>query len=1087
MPYGPMGHFVAVLACLACAPWAAHGEGTQPAPQTVTQAQVDPETVRFGVTEGQDLRFVRRLRSQGLSQQRVTDIVQDDQGFLWFGTQYGLDRYDGYSFRVFKNDPDNSRSLCGVKIPSLFKDRTGALWIGCDYSLDRYDPTTETFVHYPLETPRSPNTGGVVRHISQDRGGMLWLSTANGLYRLDPGSGRVTRFNHSDTDPFSLSSNDVKSSGEDRSGSFWVATGEGLDAFDRKRGRITLHVPLREPRDFSFYEDRSGVFWLLYASGNGLAILDRNARRLTRYSFTTRDLPGFPLTGVSSMLEDRDGTLWVGTFSDGLLKLDREHHRFTRYRNDPANDESLPENRVTTLFQDREGNVWSGFGATEPAFFSRPPPPFDKLPFDSSNSANLGETLVNVLYEDREGMLWIGTTGALNRLDRSSGRYTHFEVPGNGIASDVLSIVEDQSGALWVGTSGQGLYRLEPATGRLRAVQHIEFDASRPSIDTVTRLLFDREERLWLTTLDGLYRFDPATERFTNYRRTVNDAPASYEPIDEDERGALWLAAYGTGVLRLDPASGQFTTFSHGLASSGNYRLNTLHVDHTGAVWVGRQNGLDRFEPLTDTVTQFSEKDGLASNAVSCILEDAGGDLWMGTSKGLSRLDVRRRTFKNYGQADGLPGPDLTGWSACFRSPDGEMYFGGFAGAVAFRPENVTDSSYIPPVVLTAFQLSGATVAAGGGSPLSRSIDYTNALRLSHRDTFSFEFSALSFRSPETNRYRYKLEGLDQAWHEVGSDQRIATYTTLAAGAYRFRVQGATGRGSWSEPGRTVSVTIEPPWWGTWWFRALVGVVTVLLVLAIYFARIRQIARQFEIRLDERLTERLRIARDLHDTLLQRFHGVLLRFQTVYEMLPSRPAEAKESLGGAIDGAAEAITEGRDAVQGLRVSTVEDQDLADAIKALGEELAGSANERESAPLRVDVQGSPRSLRPIVRDEIYRIAAEALRNAFRHAEAKQIEVELWYEQQWLRLRVRDNGKGIDPKFLGKEGHTGHYGLPGMRERATLMGAKFTVWTEPDSGTEVELSIPASRAYAAPSSGGRSWLGERLFGKETRLGS
>ena len=401
-----MAHSVAVLACLACAPWATHGGGQRSGPRKHKSIS---KTVRFGVTEGQDLRFVRRLRSQGLSQQRVTDIVQDDQGFLWFGTQYGLDRYDGYGFRVFKNDPDNSRSLCGVKIPSLFKDRTGALWIGCDYSLDRYDPTTDTFVHYPLETPGSPNTGGIVRHISQDRAGMLWLSTANGLYRLDPGSGRVTRFNHSDTDPVSLSSNDVKSSGEDRSGSFWVATGEGLDAFDRNRGRITLHVPLREPRDFSFYEDRSGVFWLLYASGNGLAILDRNARRLTRYSFTTRDLPGFPLTGVSSMLEDRDGTLWVGTFSDGLLKLDREHHRFTRYRNDPANDESLPENRITTLFQDREGNVWSGFGATEPAFFSRPPPPFDKLPFDSRNSANLGETLVNVLYEDREGMLWIGT------------------------------------------------------------------------------------------------------------------------------------------------------------------------------------------------------------------------------------------------------------------------------------------------------------------------------------------------------------------------------------------------------------------------------------------------------------------------------------------------------------------------------------------------------------------------------------------------------------------------------------------------------------------------------------------------------
>jgi signal transduction histidine kinase len=291
--------------------------------------------------------------------------------------------------------------------------------------------------------------------------------------------------------------------------------------------------------------------------------------------------------------------------------------------------------------------------------------------------------------------------------------------------------------------------------------------------------------------------------------------------------------------------------------------------------------------------------------------------------------------------------------------------------------------------------------------------------------------------------------------------------------------------GVWNEAGTFLDFSIAPAYYQTKWFLGLCAAAVLVLLWALYQLRLHQLQRRYDRGLEERLRERTRIARDLHDTLLQRFHGLLLRFQTAYELLPSRPAEAKESLGSAIDGAAEALTEGRDAVQGLRAFAVEDQDLAHAIKALGEELEGSGNER--ILLRADVQGSPRPLRPFARDEIYRIAAEALRNAFRHAEAKQIEVELWYEERLLRLRVRDDGKGIDPEILGKDAHAGHYGLHGMRERATLISAKLAVWSAPDSGTEIELSVPASGAYATPTSAGRSWLPKRLFGQETRLKS
>src|SRR5215469_4716278 len=449
--------FAAALTIVVATCWGNQPSSAFPIAGGVSTVTVDPDIHRLPVLDADDIRFVRLKRSQGLSSQRVTSITQDDHGFLWFGTDYGVDRYDGYRFRVFATQPDDRGDPLYIAESTLFTDRSGTLWIGSMYGLGRYDPDSESFVHYPLA--RGSDSESWVHNISQDRAGTLWVSTERGLYRLDPMSGKATHYTHDNADGMSLSSDDIRSSGEDREGAFWVATSEGLEEFDREHGKVTLHVPLPEKRDFGFYEDKTGVFWVRYASGNGLAILNRATGHLTRYSFGREELPSHPLTGVSSMLEDQEGTLWIGTFSDGLLKYDREHQRFIRYRNDPENAESLAENRITTLQQDREKNIWIGFGATEPAFFSTRPAVFEVLPFDSSNPDNLGEVLVNAIYGDRAGIVWMGTTGALVRLDRKAGRLTHVAVPGHGIASDVLSIVEDAAGALWIGTSGQGLYR----------------------------------------------------------------------------------------------------------------------------------------------------------------------------------------------------------------------------------------------------------------------------------------------------------------------------------------------------------------------------------------------------------------------------------------------------------------------------------------------------------------------------------------------------------------------------------------------------------------------------------------------------
>ena len=1022
------------------------------------QVQIADATIRIGVTDANDIRFSHLSRSQGLSQSQVTRIVQDGQGFIWFATQYGLNRYDGYRFKVFKHDPDKPGSLCGVYIWALFKDREGTLWVGCNYALDRYDATKEAFNHYRID-PGLDGLNVTIRHISQDAAGMLWLSTLNGLYRFDPRSGKTAHFHHQADDPWSLSSDAVYSSGEDRSGRFWVATAEGLDEFHPDTGRVSLHVPIQEPRGMSFYEDHTGIFWVLYSSGNGLATLDREKHRLTRYSFASIDLPNFPLTGVSAMLEDRTDTLWVGTFSNGLLKFDREHQRFIRYRNEATNPESLSEDRVTTLSEDHEGTIWVGLGATEPSFFPNAHASFTVLPFDRSNPANLGEKLVNAIYQDKEGFLWIGTTGALNRLDRRTGQYLRFTVGDGVTTSDVLSIVEDRAGTLWAGTSGQGLANLDRRSGRFKLYRHIEGDSSSISSNIVPGLFLDRDGRLWAATFDGLDEVDPAAGRFTAYRHTSKGRAAAYGSIAQDMHGALWIGDYTMGLLRFDPVAHRFRVFSK--PQLGDIQVNSVYVARSGTVWFGTQDGLSGLDPDSSTVSSYSEKDGLASNAVSCILEDADGNLWMGTTEGLSRLTPRTKSFKNYSPADGLPGRDLTGWSACSKTSSGEMFFGGFAGAVAFHPDAVMDTSYVPPVVLTAFDLFGIPVALGSGSPLTQAIGMTEALTLSHRqNSFSFEFSALSFPSPTTNRYRYRLDGLDTRWREAGSDQRLASYTTLPPGNYGFRVQGATIRGPWSEPGKLIQITILPPWWATWWFRAAAAAAALLALWGAYRNHLRRIAQQFEIRLDERVRERTRIARELHDSLLQGFQGLMFRFQAVRDLLPGRPLEAADELETALERGDDTITDAREAVQDLRSSSLVGSDLEQALKILSEELESS-----QTSFRVEVKGHPRELAPLLRDEVYRIAREAIRNAARHAHARNIEAEVEYGESDFSLRIRDDGDGIDREVFARGKRIGHWGLQGMRERAEQVGGSLSVWSERKAGTEVELVIPAAIVYGS----------------------
>jgi signal transduction histidine kinase/ligand-binding sensor domain-containing protein len=1052
-----------------------------------TPSAAEPELVKLAVSEGKDILFAHLTSKDGLSPGAIRHILQDDQGFLWFNTSGVLNRYDGNQFESYRRDAAHPNNPAGSSLQYLLKDRTGSLWVSNNESLDRFDPATETSTRFAIDRDGPHSVRGPIRHVHQDRAGILWLATATGLHRLDPATGEFRHYSHDPGDPDSLSSSVVRSTYEDRDGTLWVCTLAGLDAFDRRTETVTERIPFSLPdaRQMNALEDHSGVLWIIYTSGNGLASWDRRTRRLTLYSFKDREPPASQVSGVAGIHEDADGNLWLATYGSGLVRVDPNRRSAVRYRHSPLEPDGINDDMLDAVFEDGEGNIWVGAGTGGLNHFRRKPLPFRRYRHEADNPQSLLRTAVSSVYADSQDNIWVGNALGLTRIDSKSGTYSFFQkagpAPANLSNTFVISIVEDHSGYLWFGTLGGGLNRYDPRTGSFAAFRHNPADSHSLSHDIVYSLLVDHHGTLWAGTEDGLNRCeDPVTGRFRSWKADPSGASSQEVPaIVEDPTGVLWLVSQT--LQRFDPATERFTAYRFDFSGTGKVERQSsativaaatttvnsfLSIDHSGVLWVGTPNGLLRFDRDREQFVSYGEREGLSASSVLGILEDRNGNLWVGTDGGLSRFNPRTKTFTNYYETDGLAGNAFEGFPAAFRSRRGQMFFGSKSGLTSFLPEQIVERPFIPRVVLTQFSLRNVPVSPTSGSVLAKSITYTPSLTLSHdQNMFSFEFAALSYVDPQRNQYRFMLEPLDHSWNQVDAHRRLATFTTLPAGTYTLRVQASNNRGVWNEQGVTLRLEILPPWWGTRWFRMTSAGLFLALLWVGYQLRVRQLHHQFDMALEARVSERTRIARDLHDTLLQSLQGLLLRFHSALNLLPARPDDARERLERALEQAEAAITEGRDAVQGLRSSATTLNDLANGIAAIGAELSSDPSVVDAAAIEVEVNGGSRDLNPVVRDEAYRIAGEAMRNAFRHAQARQIIVTIHYEARQLRLTIRDDGKGMDEETMRRQQPSGHFGLPGLRERAAIVRGRLEVRSAIGSGTEIELRIPSAIAYRA----------------------
>lgn len=945
------------------------------------------------------LPFERFGLAEGLSQATVRCILQDRQGYLWFGTQDGLNRYDGQTFRIYRHAAEKPDSLPNNSVSALLEDRQGTFWVATTGGgVAAFDRVSGRFRRYAL---RDNNASALL----EDRDGTLWVATQfGGLHRR----------NGETFTAYPLPGVEITALLEDAPGRFTVATRHhGLFAFDSATGRFTAMAEQpASPVVHSLLRGRNGT---LYAgTAVGVSAQPAAGGKFAALPVTVKE--------VVAMWEDAAGELWVGG-ENGLSRV-RAGGAPLHYAHEEADPASLSSSDVRSLHVDRSGAYWVGAGRGLNRFSPM------RLRF-ASVGRGMRDRSIRAIFEAPDGAIWMGIRHGLDRQDPVTGQ---FAAVFSGAV--VYSIAAAGAGMLWLGTSG-GLVELG-ANGAVRR-KLLEGDTIYQVVRTPSAV--------WAGGRGGLYRVDPVTGQTQHYRHEADNpdslAGNDIRALAVAGDGGLWIGTRQFGMDRLDPATGRFT---HYRPVSGDAVFSLL-LERDGVLWVGTTTGLNRLEPATGKATRYTTAQGLPNDTINAILPAPNGQVWVSTNQGLSRLDTRTGTFRNYDISHGLQDNEFNG-GVGYAAASGYLSFGGTYGYNRFLPSALADRAYEPPVVITEFRKLGQPVAG---------FDAGKPLELSWRDPMiGFAFAALDYSAPQQLRYAYRMEGFDTDWRYT--DRREATYTNLDAGQYTFRVRGTNSDGKWSGQEAAVAVTIVPPPWQRWWFRLLAAGLLAGAVVALYRRRVdgfrkAQAAREAFSRmlLASQEAERKKIAAELHDSLGQnlsviRNHALL--------GLGKAGGGAEPHLQEIADAASLAIDEVREIATNLRPQQLERLGLGSALEAAVRRAGAASGIR----FVVEVEELAGALASEDEIHLYRIVQEAVNNILKHSAATEAAVVVTRPDGGLRLEIRDNGRGITAAGAGHEG----LGLSSLAERARILRASYTLRSEPGEGTVIILEIDKAHA-------------------------
>ena len=1027
----------------------------------------------------------------------MTAIAQDSTGFLWFGGANGLARYDGYSLMFYKYQEGVAGSLSNNYVNHLLVTRDGNLWVATQAGLNRYDADTDSFVTY-LHDSDSPYGLSVndCRFILEDAQGRMWLGTRGGFHQFFRDTGKFTRYFY---DLYPKESGDamVWTLAEDSEGDIWIGnhTG-GISRFNPQQNsfRHYRHDPA-DPGSLShndvrslFFDSRDRLWVGTY--GGGLNMLPAGEQRFRQYPFDTSMKSDI----VWDTLEDKDGNIWIGD-GGALMVLDVESGQTSRFSYREGDSNSLGNHVVNVLFEDRAGDMWIGFFPSGVDMVDRQASVFRNYTYSPNDPTSVADGGILATYQDVRGNIWIGAGYGLSLFNRETQTFKTFRHDPNSPNSmggdTVLSITGEDNGALWMGIWAAGLHRFDPATQTFRQYMPIPDDPTSLLGREPWAVLVDRDGVLWVATEEGVNRYNRDADNFTHYvphpTQMDGDTTLYTRALYEDSHGNLWVGSI-RGLYLLDRATGEFERFRHRPGSRNSISsdfVKAIYEDSRGYLWIGTHGGgLNRMEIGSRRFRVYTSEHGLPDEVVTGIIEDDQQRLWVSTHKGIARLDAASNSFRAYDKRHGLAG-NLFNRNTSSKTAQGELLFGSSKGLTVFNPAELWDNDYIPPVVITDFQIFNKPVPVGvPGSPLEKAPGRVDTIRLDpDQSVFSFAFAALNYRSPEENQYAYRLEGFDKIWHNVGK-KRTATYTNLDPGTYTFQVRGSNNEGRWNEEGARVSVVVAPPLWRSWWAYGLYALMLAALGYLVLHFQMKKQAYEREHTLNRRLQELDKLKDEflantshelrtplngiigLSESLLDGAAGPVPEPMKKYlEMIAYSGKRLANLVNDILD-----FSKLKNHTLQLHRRPVDVHESVQLLLKMTEPLVGSK------PLEL-INAVPETLPPVFADEgrLQQILYNLVGNAVKFTDQGSITVSAKYEYDRVVIDVVDTGIGIPPDQVNKifesfeqvdgtdnrkYGGTG-LGLAITKRLVELHGGTINVTSTLGAGSRFRVRLPVAQ--------------------------
>lgn len=1054
----------------------------------------------------QNIRFGQISVEDGLSNSSVNCLIQDRLGFLWFGTDDGLNRFDGYEVKIFRNNPSDTTSLSENTIWALFEDRSGYLWIGTRRGdLNKYDPFTDKFQSWNLKSDGKSEIG--ISYIYEDKLGFIWVGTyKHGLFKFEPSMNKFEHWYNQSNLPNTLSNNFITSILEDESGIIWIATYSGLNKYNPGN----LENPFTQVEILPGHPETilNNRIWFLSNSKlktntiwigtlGGLIQFEPHKNNYSKINLPESDDLQFgnSISSISEALVNGEEILWAGTFG-GSVRINLTNGSRQRFSKSKDSQSGILSNQVNDLIIDRSGVVWM---ATDNglSFFSPKSSKFNSSSIQPNTNKDLSFVLkknIRAITHSADGSLWLGSDeGLFNINNYGLNKHLHRNIELQSL--NIWSLSSNSSNNLWIGTYGQGLKELNLKTYQLKSwnVKNPDFNSS--PYFYVKSLLQDEKGMLWIGFWGGgLARLNPLTKQIDHWRHEADDTKSlghnDVWTIYQDNNNRIWIGTNGGGLNLLNVETTGFTNWMVNknnpvsLSSNNIYSIceaakGSFLKDET-VLWIGTGNGLNKFMIKNDTaqdsknfsvdIQYFTVDNGLPDNAVESILEDENGNLWIGTSSGITHFNTEKEVFTNFSIADGLNGNKFNSSSA-LKAERGLYFFGSTTGLNFFYPEQIIKSSYSPPVLITDFKILNHSVKIGNDSPLKTSIFYTKEITLDYnQDVFSFQFASLDYNSTRSIQYAYRMDDFDKDWIYSGS-RRFVTYTNLDPGEYIFRVKATNADGVWNKTETILSIIINPPIWATWWAYSIYMLLFISVLVSIRSFELNRRRKKEEERLRREREEfllreanlkaitiekekelekqkiRNRIAQDLHDEIGSNLSSISLMSDLVQkaEKVDFESIEKIKRIHKVAKDSSQAM---RDIVWITNSTSDNLKDLITKMNEVANDMLGTIKWSFEFPKDYPEN----NLTPETKRNVFFIYKEALNNIIKHSGATNVFIKLKIRDKSLLLAIKDNGRGFSPGT----GFSGN-GLKNMENRAKEIHGILKLKSSPGKGTTLALAV------------------------------